>query len=852
MSKINVFVSIVLLPLFLQAQEYSNIVIGEYTSASKAQKVFDFALDTVADDKKIITLKKKSGFKYVIRLKDKAHIVVIEPIKDEKILSELISRVHFFYPNAYISNVNQEDLIVDVPLIDKEIIEHEEISTEGKTIDDSKFVVEVTQETLEDNSIEDEALIAKEIQQEETRFIDIILVILLLLLIAVVALQQRRIAELKMLISKQSYSTKLNKLFLAKISHELRTSINSISGLARMLLESKLTLSQKNKVKTITSSGDLLVNVINDILDYERLQTNTFVMNREHFNLDNVLRDVGNTLKLQAKEKELELVFDIDKKVPVHIIGDKFRLEQILLHLIDNAIKFTTKGDIYLHVISIEVDVKHVNLLFEVKDSGSGIKEGDIDTLFTKFEDSVDLDSTNQSNIEETNGLSLAITKELVEVMGGNIYVKSTEGKGSSFIFSLMFELQYPQEKRQYRLPSDELLSKRILIIDNNFYAIEALRSVLIYFNYKVEITANIQEAQEFLSLYSFDMLFIDENMFSLVNTDELAQLKKEHDFKLVLIEVIFNHSVVNKDDFDFVDGSVVKPFTKQAIMDVIANIHGLSPMYVEKKESKKSVLRGLAASRILLVEDNEINQKVVLGLLRDTNILIDTANNGQEGVDKVKSAHYKYDLILMDINMPILDGYGATKAIKKLRRYRDVPIIAITANLIHDEMDKINDCGMCEYLGKPIDVDVFYSTLIKYLSKDEISTNSYIDVNEDFPVITQGVENDVFFNALEKFSKTYEKSNIEFKRFITQNNLNEAWKLAHNLNSSAVAIGAESLAAIATKMEEALQEDNVENMEPLLQELTTQLEEVLELIKSYKTLNQARPIHTRNKNCLK
>ena len=839
MSKINVFVSIVLLPLFLQAQEYSNIVIGEYTSASKAQKVFDFALDTVADDKKIITLKKKSGFKYVIRLKDKAHIVVIEPIKDEKILSELISRVHFFYPNAYISNVNQEDLIVDVPLIDKEIIEHEEISTEGKTIDDSKFVVEVTQETLEDNSIEDEALIAKEIQQEETRFIDIILVILLLLLIAVVALQQRRIAELKMLISKQSYSTKLNKLFLAKISHELRTSINSISGLARMLLESKLTLSQKNKVKTITSSGDLLVNVINDILDYERLQTNTFVMNREHFNLDNVLRDVGNTLKLQAKEKELELVFDIDKKVPVHIIGDKFRLEQILLHLIDNAIKFTTKGDIYLHVISIEVDVKHVNLLFEVKDSGSGIKEGDIDTLFTKFEDSVDLDSTNQSNIEETNGLSLAITKELVEVMGGNIYVKSTEGKGSSFIFSLMFELQYPQEKRQYRLPSDELLSKRILIIDNNFYAIEALRSVLIYFNYKVEITANIQEAQEFLSLYSFDMLFIDENMFSLVNTDELAQLKKEHDFKLVLIEVIFNHSVVNKDDFDFVDGSVVKPFTKQAIMDVIANIHGLSPMYVEKKESKKSVLRGLAASRILLVEDNEINQKVVLGLLRDTNILIDTANNGQEGVDKVKSAHYKYDLILMDINMPILDGYGATKAIKKLRRYRDVPIIAITANLIHDEMDKINDCGMCEYLGKPIDVDVFYSTLIKYLSKDEISTNSYIDVNEDFPVITQGVENDVFFNALEKFSKTYEKSNIEFKRFITQNNLNEAWKLAHNLNSSAVAIGAESLAAIATKMEEALQEDNVENMEPLLQELTTQLEEVLELIKSYKTLNQ-------------
>ncbi len=839
MSRINVFVSIVLLPLFLHAQEYSNIVIGNYDTASEAQKVLDFALDTIATDKKIESLKKESGFKYVIRLKGKAHIVAIEPVSDENVLNELISRVHFFYPNAYISSVKQEELIVDEPFLNKEVIEHDEISSEGETIDDSAFVVEVTQDTLEDDAIEDKVLIAKEVKQEESRFIDIILVILLLLLVAVVALQRRRIIELKTVVSKQSYSSKLNKLFLAKISHELRTSINSISGLARMLLESKLTLSQKNKVKTITSSGDLLVNVINDILDYERLQTNTFVMNREHFNLDTVLRDVGNTLKLQAKEKELELVFDIDKKVPVHIIGDKFRLEQILLHLLDNAIKFTTKGDIYLHVISIEVDIKHVNLLFEVKDSGIGIKESDIDTLFTKFEDSVDLDSTSQSNIEETNGLSLAITKELVEVMGGNIYVKSTEGKGSSFIFSLMFELQYPQEKRQYRLPSDELLSKRILIIDNNFYAIEALRSILTYFNYKVEITANIQEAQEFLNLYSFDMLFIDENMFSLVNTDELAQLKKEYDFKLVLIEVIFNHSVVNKDDFDFVDGSVVKPFTKQAIMDVIANIHGLSPMYVEKKASKKSILRGLAASRILLVEDNEINQKVVLGLLRDTNILIDTANNGQEGVDKVKSAHYKYDLILMDINMPILDGYGATKAIKKLRRYRDVPVIAITANLIHDEMDKINDCGMCEYLGKPIDVDVFYATLIKYLSKDEISTNSYIDVNEDFPVITQGVQNDVFFKALEKFSQTYEKSNIEFKRFITQNNLNEAWKLAHNLKSSAVAIGAESLANIASKMEEALQEDNVENMEPLLQELTTQLEEVLELIKSYKTLNQ-------------
>jgi len=869
MNKNILYFLLLMLPFLLEASSYKKIVVASFKTQVEAQRVLDFVNEKIAREPSIVKLQLKHRFDFVTRTSGKYHIVAVEPFENKKVLRTILNNIQLLYPDAYVNSVRLEDILVQKERLEIEIvIEDDDLTSD--TLNEDDFIIEVIDEDeeIEKENIEESSLILIEENQSKvetevtkndtTRLEPVVekkeiintkkensidgswvfialLIALIIVLVLIILLQRKKNKQLTLALKESSYSLKMNKLFLTKISHQLRTSINSIIGLGRILLDSKLTLTQKDQITTITSSGELLINVINDILDYERLESKRFSINKIAFNLDELLSDVGNTLKLQAKDKGLELIFDVDKKVAANLLGDRYRIEQILTHLVNNAIKFTSKGDVHLHVIGAKMDSSHVKLLFEVKDSGVGIHKDKIDSIFTLFEHSVENDLQENASHFEGKGLSLAITKQLIEAMGGKIDVKSIYGRGSSFIFSLNLELQFPDEKRQYRLPSNDLLKKHVLIVDSNTQSTEALSAILEYFHYKVETASDITEAEHILKEHRFDMVFIDEKKFSLINAKEVHDLKLQYGFKLILIEVIFHQSIINREEFDFVDYFVVKPYTKQAIMELIIGIHGVDSVYIEKKVSKRNYIRDLTGARILLVEDNEINQKVVLGLLKDSNIRVDTANNGQEAIDRVNEEDRVYDLILMDVNMPILDGYEATRVIKQLELYKEVPIIALTANIMHDEIDNIIAAGMCEYLGKPINVDVFYSLLIQYLEIKAVDLDSNSTPSNSSTV--DGVDKELFFEILDDFVHVYGNSYNDFKRFITDNDYKEAHRLAHNLKGVCATIGAESLANIASQMENRLKVNSFDQMESLLQEFTTQLDEVLELIKSYKEI---------------
>ena len=637
-------------------------------------------------------------------------------------------------------------------------------------------------------------------------------------------------------------ANKAKSEFLSNMSHEIRTPMNSVIGMAYLALKTDLSTKQHTYVSKIYSAANTLLGIINDILDFSKIESGQLDMEIKEFKLDELLDNIAAFISQKADEKGLEMLFGIAPNVPNILLGDPLRLGQVLTNLLSNSVKFTEKGEV---LISCTLDAlldKAVRIRFVVKDSGIGMTQEQQSKLFSAF---TQADSSITRKFGGT-GLGLTITKRLLEMMKGSIKVNSTHGKGTEIAFTVVLGL--PQQQGQDSTNQVKGAMSKVLVVDDNEQARIILQESLRYMHFKVDTVSSAREC--FAKLQASDqadpykVVLMDWRMPDINGIEATYTITKELKLTapptIVVTAAMGRTEVLQQAEKAGAVGVLYKPINKSALFDTLMNIlHGNSPQEApggrQQRQDASISEHQLAGIRILLVEDNPINQQVAKELLEDAGASVAIADNGLKALALLESPHEDelFDLILMDLQMPELDGYETTKRIRKQKTYKKTPIVAMTAHAMVDEKERCLAVGMNDHISKPIEVNKFFKTLLRWVTPTpeamaahqskadqdqamEQEPPEFMQASDDNVItLLQGFETDkalarlgnnerLYVKLLRQFLEFYGESEAEFNQAMESGNLEGAQRIAHTLKGLAGSMGATELAVAAAQLERA------------------------------------------------
>lgn len=677
-------------------------------------------------------------------------------------------------------------------------------------------------------------------------------------------------AELRQAQMAADKANRAKSEFLANMSHEIRTPMNAIIGMAYLALRTDLTPKQRDYLKKINTSAYALLRIINDILDFSKIEAGKLDIERVEFHLEDVLDNLANLISVKTQEKGLELIIATSPGMPMNLVGDPLRLGQVLINLAGNAVKFTKDGEIFVSAEPVRQEDHQVTLRFTVRDTGIGMSPKQAERLFHAFAQA----DTSTTREYGGTGLGLTISKRLVDLMDGDIQFESEEGKGSTFSFTATFGLRKEDTRRHRRRQCiTELKGLRVLVVDDSRTSQDILKSYLEAMSFSVSTADSGTDALIMLDEATrenraFDLVLMDWKMPEMDGLEASRRIKQE--MKLPHIPVIimitaYGHEEVMKQAASVgLEGFLIKPASQSALFNTILEFFGKA---VDKKDYAQlsshmdpEGLKQIRGARILLVEDNDINQQVALELLTQMGLAVDVAGDGQAALEAWQAG--AYDLVLMDIQMPVMDGLKATRRIREMEQRKQpddmaakapIPVIAMTAHAMSGDRDKSLAAGMNDHITKPIDPKILFETMVKWISSarrgapreaHDKSSAPPPSPGEAMPAEMPGIsvrtglmragQNEALYRRiLKKFYLDYRDTADNIKQAVGRNETPLALRLAHTLKGVSGNIGARELQTLSGELESAIRQADSERIDDRIQRLEEALDTVFRSLKT-------------------